>query len=283
MKAKWLLEKDTFEENLDGIKDAIKAQGMEYKIVDYVPFEGMKFEGMYADDDCVVVYGSLGMCQQVRRKAKLVPGVYCDLDKFKCTYYYPRLGKYLLNSNYVMLPYGELLRQRAFLFDTIDLVKQGAIFIRPDSGFKTFTGQVVNHKKFAEAVEYLGFYDVTPEALVVVSSIKKIHEEWRLVVVDGQAVSASQYKENGLVKLREGAPDAVYALANEIADTLRPVFDRCFTVDICRTGVDDLSLVEINSFSASGLYVTDKMAVIEAVSKAAVADYEEIHDCHTTN
>ena len=38
MKVKWLLGKGTFQENIHLIAEEIQRQGMEYKIVDYMPF-----------------------------------------------------------------------------------------------------------------------------------------------------------------------------------------------------------------------------------------------------
>lgn len=276
MKPKWLLEKDTFAENLEGIYNAIKSQGMEYKVVDYFPFEGMKFADTFGTEsqDCIITYGSLGMSKQVLKKTRWVPGAWCDLKKFECTYYYPRLGKYLLNNHYMMLPYGELVRQYGLLADTFG--RNDSLFIRPNGGDKSFSGKVIScgrAEQYIKDVQDLGFYGIEPESLVAVSRPINLFEEWRLVIVEGQCVASSQYKENGLVKLREGCPLEVLKFAFEVVSTWQP--ERCWVLDICRTKARDFRVVEINSFSSSGLYVCNKDDVVRAVSAAAVNEWEE--------
>lgn len=276
MKPKWLVEKDTFVENLDPLYEAIKAQGFELKIADYVPFEGMDFAKQYdpSVQDCVITYCSLGMSQQVLKKTKWVPGAWCDLEKFKCTSYYPKYNDFLLNQNYIMLPFGELLRRRDFLFDTLGPYED-KVFVRPDSGNKTFSGTVVHKDNWKDAVAKLGFYDVDPASIVIVSETSNIRNEWRLVIVEGEVIAASKYKSEGLVKLEEGCPSDVKRFAKLMADIYCP--ERCFTMDICdfKDSGELLSIVEINSFSSSGLYVCDKSAVVEAVSRAALNEWKE--------
>ena len=45
-----------------------------------------------------------------------------------------------------MLPYGELKRKKDYLFKLFG--DNDFIFVRPDSGFKTFTGDVVNYNNY---------------------------------------------------------------------------------------------------------------------------------------
>ncbi len=275
MKAKWLLEEDVFQENLDGIKQAIISQGMEYKMLKYIPFEGTVFDQYNPNrEDCVIGYGSLGMTQQLLRKTRWVPGAWCNLKHFECKHYYAYLGQYLLNSEYIMLPYGELLRQKYMLFSMLGM--HNTLFIRPSSGFKTFTGKVVHRDDYEKEVEYFGFYDVTPEELVVVAKPRAIQGEWRVVVVNGKPVAASMYKWGGKPKVEAGCPTDVWEYAAEVAKIWQP--ERCFVIDVCNVHFHSfrtLRVVEINSFSSSGLYACDKNAVVEAVSAAAVEEYEE--------
>lgn len=273
MKPKWLLEADVFEENLDDIRAAITSQGMEYKMINYVPFDGLDFTDFYDPTDCVVAYGSLGLIRQLLRKTKWIPGAWCNLDVFKCQYYYPRLAQYLLNSNYVMLPYGELNRQKDLLFDAVG--SNDSLFIRPSNGYKTFTGKVVNRETYSKDVDFFGFYDVEPEELVVVAEPKNIREEWRLVVVNKRVVASSLYKDWGVNRTREGCPDEVLVFADEVISTWQP--ETCWVLDICSTKHSGLRVVEINSFSSSGLYACNKNDVVAAVSNAAVLEFKDFY------
>ncbi|RDJ35035.1 MAG: DUF4343 domain-containing protein [Crenarchaeota archaeon] len=271
MKPKWLLETDTFDKNIEEeIKEAVTSQGMEYKVIDYVPFDGLVFD-QYAPDDCVIAHGSLGMTQQCLRKTQWVPGAWCNLKHFKCHHYYPRLNKYLLNDEYIILPYGELMRQKRFIYRTLGY--DDCVFMRPDSGFKNFTGKVVYRGDYAKDIEFFGFYDVEPEELVIVAEPRRIDEEWRLVIVDKKVVTGSLYKYRGVPQLESGCPDDVIEFATKVAETWQP--EKCWVLDVCRA--INLRVVEINSFSSSGLYACDKFKVVEAVSKAAMDEWQEYH------
>jgi len=49
MNVQWLLETDTFEEDIDKIAAEIKTQGFEYKMVQYIPFESGKYDDLFKD------------------------------------------------------------------------------------------------------------------------------------------------------------------------------------------------------------------------------------------
>lgn len=268
----WLLEKDTFEENLEPFKKAILDLGFSYKITEYVPFMENTYHELFDAKDCVVMYGSLQLAREIN-KCPWVPGVYCDLPKFECIYYYTKLHKFLLNAPYIMVPYGDLINQEEFLFNTIS--NNDCVFIRPSSGFKTFTGKVIHKSTYEKDVKYLGFYDSPEETICVVAAPQNIQAEWRLVSVDKQIVAASQYRWNGQRVLARGCPDEVTQLAQEITNTWNP--EPCWTIDICRLQSGELKLLEIGSFSCAGLYECDAYPIVESVSKQAVKDWEEIY------
>ena len=271
MKPKWVLEKNIFQENIEAFKEAIVAQGMEYKVVTYAPFEGPQCLGVYDPKDCVVFYGSLNLAKQVQKHTQWVPGAWCNLPQFECVYYYPKLSQFLLNDRYIMLPYGELLRQKDFLYETLG--NSGCLFIRPSSGFKLFTGTVVHVDKYEREVECFGLYDVEPHKVVVVSEPQNLLEEWRLVIADQRCVTGSLYKNAGKIVHSPEVPQEVIDYGNLVAGTWQP--DPVFVLDVCRLKSGELKLIEINSFSSSGLYVCDKAKIVEAASAMAVKEWGE--------
>lgn len=273
---KWLLEKDTFEENLESLKEAINAQGMEYKVIEYIPFEGNKCFDAFCIEDCVVFYGSLNLAKRIKRKTNWVPGagdINCE-NHFKCSYYYNKLSEYLLNDKYIMLPFGELNRQKDFLYGLIG--NNNNLFIRPNSGYKQFTGTVVPIEKYEHNVEMFGLYDISMEEIVVCAEPKNLKEEWRLVVVDKSVVSGSRYRLGGRINYSVEVPDAVIEYGNSISKVWSP--DSAFVLDICRLQNGDLKLVEINTFYSSGLYLCDKQKVVRSVSEMAVRLHEDSQD-----
>lgn len=268
---KWLLERDVFHEDLDPIKEAIASAGMEYKEVRYIPMGAdNNFFDYYVPTECVIPYGSINFTAAINREISWVPGVWGNRKTLECTHYYPRLGKYLLNDDYIMLPYGEMLRRSDFLFNTLG--KNTQLFVRPSSPSKTFTGQTISGYHYEDDVKRLGFYDVEPESLVIVSSPKDIDVEWRMIVIDGKVVAGSQYKTETLTQIREGYPDEVLSYAQEIANAYR--LDDAYVIDVAKSN-GELKLIEVNSFSSSGWYLADKPAIVSAAADLAIKQYED--------
>jgi hypothetical protein len=275
MKPKWLLQTDIFEENLELLCDEIKRQGMNYSIYDHKHFDdGKEVIGQYEEGDCVIVYGSLQMGQVFKRNSTFIPGVYCDLPKYDCTYYYPYFGNELINSNYVMLPFGELKRRKGFILSILGV--DGCVFIRPNSGFKNFTGTVVHQNNWDKDIDWLGSYDVTHDTLVIVSTPRKIEREWRFVVVDDKIVSGSQYRNASGCKLDEPDKDAE-RYAQHILDKIPYRPERVWCLDICETA-QGFHVLEVGCFGCAGLYVADKEPIVREVSRVALEEWKEYNE-----
>lgn len=276
IEVKWLLERDVFDEDLDPIKEAIVAAGMEYKEVRYIPLGAPNsFHEYYPGDACVIPYGSINFTAAVAREANWVPGVWGNRKHLECSYYYPKLGKFLFNDDYIMLPYGELIRQKDFLFTALEPYLGNTLFVRPSSPKKIFTGQTISRARYDEDVKRLGFYDVQPEDLVIVSSAKSIDTEWRMIIIDGSVVAGSQYKEMTMTQIREDAPIEVWDYAQKVADEYR--LDDAYVIDV-GLGAKGLRLIEVNSFSSSGWYLAHKPSIIQAAAELAVKQYEEFYE-----
>jgi len=296
MKAKWLFEKDVFEDNTDKLIEEVKQQGMEAHIVPYVPFDDEildRCNKLFFSDDCVVFYGSLNFGKKLK-KAPWVPGVYLNEKAYKCTSYYPVLSNLLMHhKDYIMLPYGDLLSKKGWLFENFG--QNGKIFMRPNSGTKEFTGMVCTLDNFEECVDLAGFYDVEDDLIVLVSSVKDLKKEWRFVVVNEKVISGSLYRKWGTPekrKRRVSTKDYVlmhskllwescedekaWQLAQECAEKYNP--DRVWTIDIAETNENIYKVLEIGCFSCAGLYGNDLSKVVKEVSKAAEDEYKEIFD-----
>lgn len=86
------------------------------------------------------------------------------------------------------------------------------IFIRPDSGMKEFTGEVINiadednyNKKLDTIVNWLKYYgdgkDDGKSLLTLISKAYYIESEWRFVVTDNEIITGSLYCKNGIRSL----------------------------------------------------------------------------------
>lgn len=290
MKANWLIELGLFEDTeLDLIK-AIENSGREYKTLskDTLLDNSLNdYLRKFGKDECVVFYGSMNFGRKLR-KLPWVPGVYFDEEKYKCTSYYPAFGNLLLHNNYLMMPYGDLLRRKRYLYELFG----ENLFIRPNSGSKEFTGMVVPEKNFEDCVKLAGFYNVEPELLVVVSQAETILKEWRFVVVNQEVISGSLYRDwSSPEELSEETTTSDYVLlnshsvkklctdhrawdfANKCAKLYNP--EPCWTMDIAETYFRDYSLLEIGCFSCAGMYGNGLNIIVEKVSEEAEREWKE--------
>jgi len=291
MKVKWLLEPDVFEDNTDKLIEEIKKQGMEVNVIPYIPFDDDLAERclkIYNADECVVFYGSLNFGRKLR-KLPWIPGVYLNEKAFECTSYYPAIGRLLLHhENYWMMPYGDLINHKTRIFDAFG----NKIFLRPNSGMKEFTGMVCWESDFYDCIKLAGFYGVDPNMLVLISRVDPLEKEWRFVIVDGEPVAGSLYRDwSSPEKIAPGTVTKDYVLLNshsvweksddksalmtavEAAKRYNP--DRCWTIDIVKTEYRTYHVLEIGCFSCAGLYGCDLEKVVKTVSKAAEAEWNE--------
>lgn len=259
----WYLQTEVFDENLDKFKEEITKQGHEYIEVDYKPFK-IKYPILVSYP--VLAYGSLSF---VELFSGCTPGMWRNLEKLKCTNYYPYYGKFLINKDYTILPFGELERCRETLFERFGVDEE--IFIRPNSGKKPFSGGLLN---FYESTQhFLAGHLVFPEELIIVSSPKQIWEEWRLVVCGNKIVSGSRYHKDGLLDTSPEVDPSIIEYGYEIIKDYKP--ERCFVLDVGLTSRYEYGLVEINSFSCSGFYESNISEIVQYASLEAQKEYDE--------
>ncbi len=265
---KWLLEPETFRGEAQPLVDTLKKLNIEHKVWTFgKPYEEAK--NAFKDTDCVVFYGSLQFSRVIKREAKWIPGVYCNLPKFECLYYYPRFGQHLVNADYVMLPLGELSRRKDWLF--AKLGKNDQLFIRPSSGFKSFTGEIILEQEWDKTLRFLAFRN-DPETLAIVAKPASISYEWRIVVGENKVIAGTQYKKHGEMVRSATVPIEVFDYAQSVLDSIKYKPDPLWTLDICKAN-DELKVLEVGSFSCAGLYSCDPEAVINAANQIAWKEY----------
>ncbi len=284
MNVKWLLERDIFDEDLLPILMAVKEQGMEHRIVTYIPFEGGHYN-QYPCEDCVVCYGSLNLMDHLQKNKKWLPGIYMNLPNFECTKYYTYFGKYLLNSDYFMMPLAEMQRRAQELAESFDNDK---FFVRPSSGFKSFTGEVLTIDDWDNKMFWINEFTGKDE-MVVVTSPKKVTVEYRFIVADKTVITGSRYgtgREGSLRKkefslcVKDWEPSRVETVhpqeAWDLAQTIASEDwepDRLYVIDIGECE-GQMHLIEINSFSASGWYACDPRIIVEAAAKITLEEWQ---------
>jgi hypothetical protein len=272
----WLIEAGVYGDEALPLLAEIRRQGMSAVVV---PYEALRKEGPVVVDgqfvpagSCVIGYGTLPFRRQIQLHHRWAPGAWYAPEKLDCAVYYAHFGKYLLNTNYVIMPGVEAIRQRDWLYSVFGTNNE--VFIRPTSCHKLFVGRRVLRETFPQALAATR-YD--PETLVVVTAPRSIGREWRFVVAGDRVVAGSQYAMQGTRAIATECPEEVQVFAESILADVRRRPDRIFMLDI---GESDglLGVVERNSFSCSWLYACDLSAVVaeaaQLASRAWVASRE---------
>jgi len=234
----------------------------------YIPFQGGEYSELFKPYDLVIFYGSLNLARQLTQEKHNNLVIYSTVENYQCTKYYAYLAEFMLNKDYVMMPFSELKRQKEWLFKHMGL--NGQIFVRPSSGEKTFTGQLVNENSFDKDYDLLGFYNVVPHEIVIISTPKEIIKEWRFVVSGLEIISGCLYHDTTLNCNYKGYPDEAEELVKEVVCKYNP--DSVWTVDICQDCNKEYYLLEIGGFSCAGMYSNDVKAIVKEVSRIAISE-----------
>ena len=268
MRPIWLIESGIYGEEITPLIKEIREQGMAAELVPYRALaKGLppSVEGQSLQpDSCVIAYGTYPFARQVQLHYSWTPGAWCNPENLDCMTYYAHFGAYLLNQNYAMMPGVEAIRQRDWLYESLGVADE--VFARPTACDKLFVGRRVAREQFASILSPTRF---DPETAVVIARPREIEKEWRLIVVDDQVVSGSQYAFRGERAIARELPDEVRRFAESMLLKVKWRPDPVFMLDICESD-DQLWLVELNSFSGSWLYQCDCAAVVAAVSARAV-------------
>lgn len=277
MKVGWLIDSELFDEYRDDLVAQITDQGHAVKLIraPSPPYRwedgGCAYRTAFSKGTCVVAHGDINLVTRIHREKLWKPGVFATIENYNCSSYYNHFGKYLLNQNYIMLPFGELRRCKEFLMDAVG--DGGQIFVRPDSPLKIFTGQVISADTYEKDLDYLAFHEFPASTLVIAGKPVLIEYEWRFVVANRRVVAGSQYKCRGVMSVQPRFDSAAMEYANTVADSeYQP--DRAWVVDVCKTGDGDYRLLEIGAFSCCNLYECDKRAIVREVSQAAILDWD---------
>jgi hypothetical protein len=148
------------------------------------------------------------------------------------------------------------------------LTARETVFVRPTFDQKSFGGALVGP---TSAKDWLSSAEernsrLTDGSQVWVSRPKRIFAEYRFVVLDHELITGSRYRANDVLAVSSDVPAEVAAGAARLARGWLPA--RLVTMDVAVVEGSALQIVEFNSIHSSGLYLTDRLKVIEAVERA---------------
>lgn len=190
------------------------------------------------------------------------PGVYQNDNVRSYEKFAVPLREHLLNSDYYILPYAEFVARG---------IKE-PVFLKPVSGLKQFTGKVLTPKNFDDEIHSMNKLEKVDDTLLcVIAPVKHIKAEFRYIIVDKKVITGSEYRWDDVLDVRTDTLPECDKLAEWVAQNEWQA-DYVYVCDIAQT-VDGPKVIELNSFSSSGLYACDTTKIVDAVSEMAWKEY----------
>ncbi len=273
MKCKWIIENFTDSEDYRDLIKNVRDSGRECFVIGRHNHFDFDPSG-YNEGDCVIVQGSIQMTKNIRNRLpqNCFPIAYNSWEKYYCSAYYSDLDKFLFNDRRKFFRVKELQENKFEIY--CEFGKEALIFIRPDSGDKPFSGQLLDLQDFDRFWNNAVACSAKDEDIVIVSTPKIVTGEWRFVCSKynrGEIIASSTYMFQGQKTLIPSAPFGAIALCEEVLN-VKYFPDSVFCVDICQDADGDYWLLELTSFSSAGLYAADKKKIVDRVSE--IAEYE---------
>ncbi len=269
MKVNWILEQFAVEDYFDKIIECVNKFDDNYVHLKSFEYYIRDLEKEVDNTLPTVALCSIQTAREINRK-KFIPGAIYSDKAFEVNRYYKDYHEFILNKDYMCLPFWSLVQNKDFIFNTFG--NNDCVFIRPNSGGKSFTGFVTDKDNFECAIDQAFIVGEEPYELVCISEPKNIKYEWRIVIIDGKVISGCRYKTFVKRDLIEEIPDRVIDYAKLVVESVKNPPQECYIMDVAETS-DGLSIVELNSMSCSGLYKCDISKIMVALRDYIVKNF----------
>lgn len=270
----WILDNQILERLTYGsqtLPDTIRARG--HKIIGVE----RNSDGSYpivdaCHDECAVLFGSHSFVKAVNADGRFQPGALGVNLRTRASSYMSNLPlDWFLNREGRFMTWAMFKHRAKELFYEHDT---NMMFVRPDSGFKTFAGQRI---KFGTIEDDISTLDQTSgvmaDTLILINPGIEIQSEFRFVIADKQVIAGSEYRWDGKLDVRRDWPQECWDMAQSVAEHDWQV-DIAYTCDVALTNLGP-RIVELNGFSCAGLYACDLNKVVDGVSAAAFREWAE--------
>ena len=202
-----------------------------------------------------IVRGSHGFVNYVQKELNPLPGGFTHPTNFQMTTYIPIMKEFCLNDDFGIIEYGTFNNHSVYYTH----LGTQPVFVKPLEDLKKFSGVVVNPKqtiKEAHIEKYGKWIEPNDDCKIIITGIKKVIDEYRVVVVNGKAITMSTYDSQPIIKL------SVMEFVNEATQVWNPA--AVYVVDIAKTPNGN-KIVEYNQFSTSEMYACDQEKIIDAL------------------
>lgn len=196
-----------------------------------------------------------------------------DKETYAVSNYSKYLGEEFLNESYIIMPLSKLANTSDFTANIIGSYISNYAFIKPNSGFKSFTGDTVDYSDIGNHCRSLLKMGVNENELCIISPSKDIETfEFRFWIINGEIITNSVYSWASLDNFDKIEPD------NEMVDYVNKIIKDikipAYTVDICILE-DEFKVVEINNIYTSGTYDCDLEKLYIGLRNLAIKEYED--------
>ena len=259
----WVIEESVFGKDKPKLDEAAQQFECECRWLS-MDQEASGRYGNWTRDDAVVFRGSFEAAEAFRSARKDAwPGVIGDQSGLNCASYYPMFGENLLNTRHIYLPVGDLQHDWKALQSEF---QSQSLFVRPDTGAKAFSGQLVTDLSEFLIREKPYLASMNSFDLCVVAPPKRILAEYRLVVIDQKIVASCRYKLDSSKSLDPMVPTTILEFGQTMASTVK-LKESAYMLDIAEEESGRLSVIEVNSFSSSDFYEADLVPVVRAIEE----------------
>lgn len=184
-----------------------------------------------------------------------------DETKYDCSRYYHFFAEQLVNFEHSLVPIKMLKPLKWHLFHTY--AYDTKVFIRPDSGIKTFTGGLFDLQDFDKQVDSL--LEIQPNGLVLVSNPKKINAEFRFFIHENQIVDYSLYKFQDNLTIVHSAPESIKKYVESVIINVDKKEYPMYVVDVAFMQDQSYKVIEMNGYFTSDLYACDGKKIVESI------------------
>jgi len=241
----YVIQENLFKEyGYHALVNHLKKMEIPYEEVKYIPFsEQLEVK---TDRKDVFFFGSSNAGMVGRKKYDWTPGHFIN-ENFNMEVYLDEYGENMLNSDAQLVSVHD---------EDIPIV----FFARPLGDGKEFTGQVFDRPDW---IEYIKDNEVLKNQSVLIASPKSTQQEIRCWMVDGKAVTISQYKigSRGNYLNMDHNQEAII-FAEKMAKIYQPA--RAFCLDICLHD-DEYKIVELGCINHCGFYDANMGKLIDAL------------------
>ena len=254
-KAQWVLI-ETGRGSLERVRTAIEAIGRDVSVFSMGDvYENRSIPGLAH----VVTYGMHNVAQYASEHYGWLSWI--DPPTERCSTYYPRFRDHLVNSDFELTTLGALARDWSACVSRFGKGTD-VLFVRPDENNKAFVAEPM---VLTDVISLLRVLD--PNTMVLVSSCKNIHREWRCFMHGTSHLTGTLYRNGDGDPRSTGVREDVREFAERMGqfryDGLPPVW----VIDVAETD-RGLAVLEISDWCV-GFYEADHDLIVRAVSMEA--------------